>query len=167
MAQMEEETEGITLDDIKKEQLLKTLPARIRELLGKEVENWTADEVATRADAYFDKQGNLLERTNSNINAVEITASIESPDSQSDDNEVNMVHRPTSRRFGNRPNSRLSTSRPARSASRPAKLTDGLCRSHYKFGDEAYTCVAEGCRKKHLLPKKSNPQGNARGERRL
>ena len=63
MAQMKEDTEDVTLDDIKKEQLLKSLPSRVRELLGKEVETLTADQVATKADAYFDRQGNLLERS--------------------------------------------------------------------------------------------------------
>ena len=169
MAQMEEDTEGISLDDIKKEQLLKTLPARIRELLGREVESWTANEVATKADAYFDKRGNLLERTY-DISAIDHTTPLEStPEPQSEDGEINQIHRPTNRGSYSRPsrtNFRPSASRPARSTSRPAKLTDGLCRSHYKFGDEAYTCVAEGCKKKHLLPKKTNTQGNGRGERR-
>ena len=41
MALLNEETEGISLDDVKKEHLLKSLPPRVRELLGKEVEEWT------------------------------------------------------------------------------------------------------------------------------
>ena len=171
LAQMDEDTEGISIDDIKKEQLLKSLPSRIREFLGKEVEDLTAEQVATRADAYFDKQGNLLEKSY-NVNSVNPPAPNEVLQASYDDetNEVNQVHRPPNRNNStrpSRPNSRPSGSHPARSASRPARLTDGLCRSHFKFGDEAYTCVADGCRKRHLLAKKSNPQGNARGERRL
>ena len=169
MAQMDEDTEGISLDDIKKEQLLKTLPARIRELMGKEVERLTANEVATKADAYFDKRGNLLERTY-DVSAVDLTTPVDpTPEPQSEDGEINQIHRPVNRGTGYRPsrtNFRPNTSRPGRSTSRPAKLTDGLCRSHFKFGDEAYTCVAEGCKKKHLLPKKTYAQGNGRGERR-
>ena len=170
LAQIDEDTEGISLDDIKKEHLLKSLPPRIRELLGKSVDKLTSTEVATAADAYFDKQGNLLERQH-DINAVESVAPSEVNHNafENDDGEINQVQRPFNKGSNNRPsrtNIRPTTARPARSASRPGKLYDGLCRSHHKFGEEAYTCVAEGCKKRHLLAKKTSSQGNARGERR-
>ena len=155
------------MDDIKKEQLLKSLPSRIRKLLGKEVEDLTADQVAIRANSYFDKQGNLLEKAH-DINSVNTTVPSQSVQEQTDEEigDVNQIHRPPNKgsciRPG-RPNFRSGGPRPAG----PGRLTDGLCRSHFKFGEEAYTCVADGCKKRHLLAKKTNPQGNARGERRL
>ena len=170
VAQMDEETSGISLDDIKKEHLLKSLPARIRELLGKEVENLTANQVATKADAYFDKQGNLLEKSH-DINAIEPMESgqVSQIPNMEEDGEVNQVQRPPNKTIArpSRPNLRPNTSRPARSASRPPKLYDGLCRSHHKFGNEAYSCVAEGCKMRHSLARKSSAQGNGKGERRL
>ena len=50
LSQLEEETKDVTLDDVKKEHLLKTIPPRIREIMGKAVETKTAKEVATMAD---------------------------------------------------------------------------------------------------------------------
>ena len=63
MAQLEEEVRDVTLDDVKKEHLLKTIPPRIREILGKNVESKTAKEVAKLADDYFDNQGRPLEKS--------------------------------------------------------------------------------------------------------
>ena len=172
MAQLNEDTEGISLDDIKKEQLLKSLPPRIRELLGKEVETMTSDQVADKADSYFDREGNLLERSYG-VNAVNPTSNFTSAFVSDDpEDEINQVRRSSfkggSSRQG-RPESRPSKS-PAsgqtRSQSRPRKLFDGLCRSHFKFGDEAYTCVNHECKKRHLQAKKGVPQGNSKGERR-
>ena len=170
IAQMEEDTEGVSLDDIKKEHLLKSLPPRIRELLGKEVENWTANEVATKADAYFDKHGNLLEKTHE-VNVIQSSIPSESCQTHQldEEGEINQVYRPPNRGSSNRPgrsNLRPTTNRPARSASRPAKLIDGLCRSHHKFGDEAYTCFSDECKKSHLIAKRAPSQGNGKGERR-
>ena len=171
MAQLNEETQGISLDDVKKEHLLKSLPSRVRELLGKEVEEWTSDKVATEADSYFDKQGNLLEKSY-NVCSINPEPSGEPPQSENNTNdEISHIRRPHTKDWNTRPArpesrpSRNPAGSQARSASRPGKLTEGLCRSHFKFGDEAYSCVAEGCKKRHLLPKK--PQGNFKGERRL
>ena len=173
MAQMKEDTEDVTLDDIKKEQLLKSLPSRVRELLGKEVETLTADQVATKADAYFDRQGNLLERSY-DVNSVDPASSnsfTQAFPSDATSDEVNQIQRtgfrPNSGRQGrpeNRSN-RNAASGQARSQSRPGRLIDGLCRTHNKFGDAAYACVADGCKKRHLV-KKGAPQGNSKGERR-
>ena len=169
MAQLNEDTEGISLDDVKKEHLLKSLPPRIRELLGKQVEDWTSDQVAAKADAYFDKQGNLLEKTHE-INSVKAeSADPTQAEGNESNDEVNQIRRPLNKGSNyrsSRPDFRTArnpTGGQPRSASRP-KLTDGLCRSHFKFGEEAYTCVAAGCKKRHLPLKK--PPGNSKGELR-
>ena len=172
LAKVNEDTEGITLDDIKKEHLLKSLPSRVRELLGKDVEEWTADQVATKADSYFDKQGNLLEKSY-DINAVnpEPAGDFSPTEEANASEDICHIRRPPNKGGHNRQGrtdfrtSRNPANGQARSASRPGKLTDGLCRSHYKFGEEAYTCVADDCRKRHL-PLKKRPSGNLSGERR-
>ena len=175
MAQLNEDTEGVELDDIKKEQLLKSLPSRVRELLGKEVETMTSDQIATKADSYFDRQGNLLERSYG-VNSVDpappnnFTQAFPSDSSSDEVNQIRSGFRGNNPRQG-RPDTRSSrgatgaTGGQPRSQSRPGKLFDGLCRSHNKFGDAAFTCVADGCKKRHLV-KKGVPQGNSKGERR-
>ena len=172
LSQMNEDTTGVTIDNIKREHLLKSLLSRIRELLGKEVEQLTAAQVAEKADSYFDRQGNLLERHSSGINAVDsttnssFTAAFNDTD---DDDSVNHIRRGaaaagnrSSRSKSRPPNNRnqQNGSRP-RSSSRQAKLVDGLCHFHRKFGDEAYVC-RDGCKKQHLVKK----AGNAKGGRR-
>ena len=171
MALMNEETEGVSLDDIRKEHLLKSLPPRVRELLGKQVEDLSSEQVASKADAYFDRHGNLLEKTY-DVNAVgpEPPADPTQPESDNVSDDINHVRRPPGRGYNSRPGrsetrySRAPGFGQARSASRP-KLTEGLCRSHYKFGEEAYTCVAEGCKKRNQ-PLKKPPPVNSKGERR-
>merc|ERR1711911_194916 len=46
LKQLEEDTKDVKVDDIRKEHLLKTIPPRIREIMGKDVESKTAKEVA-------------------------------------------------------------------------------------------------------------------------
>ena len=152
-----------------KEQLLKSLPSRVRELLGKEVETLSADEVAAKADSYFDKQGQLLERSH-DINAVgsssanrNFTQAFEEDDTSDEVNQVRRFPPKGGNNRGSRPESRQQASKgPARSASRPSKLIDGLCRFHRKFGDEAWSC-SDGCKKQHLTKK---PPVNSNGVRR-
>ena len=171
MAQMNEDTEGISLDDIKKEHLLKSLPPRVRELLGKQVEDLTSEQVAIKADEYFDKQGNLLERTH-DVHAINVELPAEPTQDENDyaNEDINHIRRPAIRNSSSRPGrsesryNRAPSGRQARSSSRPGKLIEGLCRSHHKFGDDAYTCVAEGCRKQNHPLKK--PPVNSKGERR-
>ena len=169
MAQLNEDTEGVSLDDIKKEHLLKSLPPRVRELLGKDVEEWTSDQVATKADAYFDRQGNLLEKTY-DINAINPEPNEDPILMENNNEEISHIRRPPTKGAYSRPGrsdfraGRNPATAHPRSASRSGKLTDGLCRSHFKFGEEAYTCVAEGCKKRNLPLKK--PPVNSKGERR-
>ena len=73
MAQLEEEVKDVTLDDVKKEHLLKSIPPRIREIMGKVVETKTAKEIAQMADQYFDNQGRPLEKSATSINNVVTT----------------------------------------------------------------------------------------------
>ena len=60
-----------TLDDVMKEQMLRRLPKDVRSHLQDKIKDKTGQEVADLADAYFDTEGNLLEKSSaSGINAV-------------------------------------------------------------------------------------------------
>ena len=97
------------LDHILKEHLLKTIPSRIREIMGKEVEQMTSEEVAKTADTFFDRQGKPVEKQPASVSQItSATASASSlpPPSTSsssspfthaysdeDDNDVNHIRR--------------------------------------------------------------------------
>ena len=70
LSQLEEEVKDVTLDNVKKEHLLKTIPPRIREIMGKAVESKTAKEVAKMANDYFDSQGRSLEKSATSISSI-------------------------------------------------------------------------------------------------
>ena len=182
MAQINEDTEGVTVDDIKKEHLLKSLPPRIREYLGKEAENKTADQIAIWADNFFDRQGNPIEKSLNTVNHVSSSTTAASAphftaafsDEETDD--INAIRRGQSSargRFG-RSRSRGNASQRQSSASEGKQrgrstsfppgqtIVNGLCWFHTKWGIKAEKC-AEGC--KHYSSSKSN-QGNGRGGRR-
>ena len=116
LTQLEDETKDVTLDDIKKEHLLKTIPPRIREIMGKTVDTKTAAEVAKMADAYFDNQGRPLEKSATSINNVvecQATAATSSSPQQfftaayDDDNtDVNFVKKGGYKNFRQRSKSR-------------------------------------------------------------
>ena len=132
LVQLEEETKDVTVDMIRREHLLKTIPPRIREIMGKEVETMTAKEVATAADTFFDRQGKPLEKATAPISHVTAaptpsstpptTATTPSspftPLFNDDDNtDVNQVRRGNFRGNGGRGRSQ---SRGQRSQSRPS-----------------------------------------------
>ena len=191
MAQLEEEVREVTLDDVKKEHLLKTIPPRIREILGKAVEEKTAKEVATLADQYFDSQGRPLEKSATSISHIDCQQpSSASPSSASftsafDDSntDVNFVKKPnfkSRQRSQSRPrfnsNGRQGNNAPAAttasssssssSSSRQQQGSNGLCRFHRLFGENATKCVSD-CPRHSSFISKQKQQGNATGGRRL
>ena len=137
LLQLNEDTKDVTIDQVKREHLLKTIPPRIREILGKEVETMTAAEVAAAADSFFDRNGRPLEKQSSVVNHVAAsstshsTASAPLPPSSSstnassasftaafsDDDETNVNFVRNNQRFNS--NNGRSRSRGPRSNSRP------------------------------------------------
>ena len=75
LTQLEEDTKDVEIDDVRKEHLLKTLPPRIREFMGKEVEKKSSKEIAAWADQFFDRQGRPLEKTSTSVNSVSSSSS--------------------------------------------------------------------------------------------
>ena len=69
---MDEKAGDITLDDIKKEQLLKELPPHVRTDLSHKIKNKTFQETADLADDYFDESGKLLDPPTGSSNVSSI-----------------------------------------------------------------------------------------------
>lgn len=190
LSQLEEEVKDVKLDDIKKEHLLKTIPPRIREILGKAVETKSAKEVAKLADDYFDSQGRPLEKSATTISHVNdnrpsaattpqqpFTAAF----SDDDSTDINFVKKNGGKNFRQRSRSRP---RPNNSNSTPSATTassssatasrqqqqsnsNGLCRFHRMFGENATRCISNCTLHSSFMKKQSNQQqGNAKGGRR-
>ena len=70
LIQLVEDTKDVKVDDIRKEHLLNTIPPRIREIMGKEVEQMTAAEVAQMADSFFDRKGRPIEKAAMTVNHI-------------------------------------------------------------------------------------------------
>ena len=195
LAQLEEEVRDVKLDDIKKEHLLKSIPPRIREILGKSVETKTAKEVATLADDYFDSQGRPLEKSATSINHVanqQPTATTAPQqaytaaysDEEAEVNQVkkgnfkNFRQRSRSRpRFGSNNRSNNSFTPSASSSATTASSSSsrqqqnnsnssGLCRFHRLFGDNATKCMSDCSRHSAFMSQQKKQQGNEMGGRR-
>ena len=196
LTQLEEDTKDVQIDDIRKEHLLKTIPPRIREILGKEVESKSAKEIAAMADVYFDRQGRPLEKAANPINSIasNVSTAVDStsPSSPSfttafsdEETDVNFVRknnfrgndRGRSRNRNNRSNSRPGFNRFPNSSStsfRPSgdygqqqqQHPAGTCRFHRKFGEKANKCQSD-CPKFKAFAAQQQKQGNINGGRRM
>ena len=196
LSQLEEEVRDVKLDDIKKEHLMKTIPPRIREILGKAVETKTAKEVAALADSYFDNQGRPLEKAATSINnvakqqaataaAAQASFTAAYSDEEADISHVKKVNfksfRPRSNsrpRFnssskGNSnftpPTSSSATAPSSTSSSRQqqSSSSSSTCRFHRLFGDNATRCISNCPLHASFMAKQGKKQqGNAMGGRR-
>ncbi|MEE3022050.1 MAG: hypothetical protein VX367_05325 [SAR324 cluster bacterium] len=59
-AQIKDLSKDATVDDIRKELLLREMPATVRSALAEKIETMTGEEAAAAADHYFDKNGKFL-----------------------------------------------------------------------------------------------------------
>ena len=129
LLQLKEDVKDVTLDHILKEHVMKSIPPRIREIMGKEMESMSAEEVAKQADDFFDRQGRPVEKTLAQVNAIASSSSSSTPSSTatasasftaafSDEEEadVNFVNRGGGRGFDRA----RSSNRGQRSRSRPS-----------------------------------------------
>ena len=192
MAQLEEEVRDVTLDDVKKEHLLKTIPPRIREIMGKVVETKTAKEIAQMADQYFDSQGRPLEKSATSINNIVNTAATSAPTPSTsftaafsdDDGDVNHIQKGKFKNFRQRSKSRprFGNSNPTASATSSSSSaapssrqqqggnnSSSMCRFHRMFGDAATKCVSDCSRHSAFMSQQSKKQhqGNGSGGRRM
>ena len=195
LAQLEEEVRDVKLDDIKKEHLLKTIPPRIREILGKQVETKTTKEVDALADDYFDSQGRPLEKSATSINNVANQQSTATPAPQQfftaafsdDETEINQVKKGNFKNFRQRSHSRprfgsnnrsnnsftpssslFATTAPSSSSRQQHSNNNssGLCKFHRLFGDNATKCMSDCSRHSSFMSSQKKQQGNGQGGRR-
>lgn len=154
LAFIDDRLDDVTIDDIKKEMLLRQLPREIRHALAVTVKTATAKALAEQADHYFDRDGKPL-----NAAADPSVNSVQQHENIVDDTEVNAAlgnpNRGRSSFLRNESNGASSTSsssqswnrsasRNNRSKSRP-RLYDGHCYFHHKFKDQAKKCE-DGCK---------------------
>ena len=145
LVQLVEDTKDVKIDDIRREHLLKSIPPRIREIMGKEVETMTAEDVAKTADTFFDRHGKPLEKSVTPVNHVTsystASAPLPPPSSSSnassasftaafsdDETDVNFVRKGNFRgndRSRSRPRGQRSQSRPGFNRNPNASSTGG------------------------------------------
>ena len=65
-ATLDEKTKDVTVDDIKKEMLLREMPVDVRRMLQERIEGMTFKEAAKVADSYFDAEGRAPPSESSN-----------------------------------------------------------------------------------------------------
>ena len=158
LAYLNDRTSKISLDDLKKEMILRDLPPEVRRALSDRVDNMDANETAKAADNYFDKEGKIKF----------VTASINEVDEPIDDEsgDINAIGNRQRRTFTH---DKKSSSRPYKPSgqpapkpapkTRPATHDETLCWYHNEFGAKAQKCEV-GCT---YEPK----QGNAKAGRRM
>ena len=183
LVQLKEDTQDVEIDDIRKEHLLRSIPPRIREIMGKAVEEMTSDEVAKVADDYFDKQGRPLEKNVSPINNVDSTASntFTSAFSDEEETDVNFVRKQQQRgnsrqrsRSRSRPRfpgqqssfNRSSSSSGSKNNAASDSGNDNVCYFHRKFKEKTTKCMPT-CPKYAAFKSQQKQQGNGQGARRM
>ena len=168
---IEDKTSSISLDDIRKEMMLRGLPAEVRRNMADKVKLLSARDAAKLADEYFDKDGKLLHPS-----STQAISSIQEADHEEEDNEDEAQINAVGPRPANRQQNRsykagwktAGTSQAATSSaptSRPRFQNKSnlkkICHYHNKFGDEARLCE-EGCVRYADWKKTSNGQAGRR-----
>ena len=110
-AQIKDLSKDATIDDVRKELLLREMPATVRSALAEKIETMTGEEAAAAADHYFDKNGKFLHDTQASVstpssvnevttaNRFDVFTTAASTEPFADDNQaVNAVGRRFSQR---------------------------------------------------------------------
>ena len=150
-------TRDVTIEDVRKEQIMKKLPVDVRRALAKESENLSLEELVEAADHYFDQQGRpKFNSPTSTINAVDEAGAkpknraniAQAPTNESQstfnagsaslftsafpaaDDEINAVpSRPTKPGFS-KPPTRATTTTTNNNSSRPGQRSSNQTRPH-------------------------------------
>ena len=177
LAKVVEKTKDLTIDDIRKEVILRDLPPQVCHALAAHAKNSTAEELAKLADDYFDRDGQHLHSSAATVNNIN---SEEMADADGDGDDINAVgsgrswqrgkakppfqprkftpaFQPTSS-ASNQPPSRQPPQQQQQQQSSGRHSSPPLCHAHKKFGDSAYTC-RPGCI--HFSTFKENPKAQA------
>ena len=155
-ALLNDKTKEITLDDIKKEMLLREMPTDVQRMLQERMELLSFEDAAKIADAYFDQEGRPR-----HTNKTAPINSIRGADSEclQDHDDINAIGRRAPNRRPGAPSNnppRENRSQPtkgwhARTAqhtsatnAQPKNSTRGICFYHDLHGDNAERCNV-GC----------------------
>ena len=162
LAYINDRINKISLDDLKKETILRDLPQDVRRALSDKVDSMTAEETAKAADAYFDKDGKQRFSSAPTISEVRPT------EDHNDDHEgihaVGSRFRQSGQRyekkpFVSKPKNFTQSGKPNAPPAKNANATDpSLCWYHNEFGSKAQKCEV-GCAYK---PKTGNANAGRR-----
>ena len=177
LAYIRQETSKVTLDDLRKEMVFSSLPQEVQRTMADRVAGMTAEQMATLADRFFDKDGKPLHPSSgSAISTVQSSEGAE----EEEETDVSAIRggkpsfkkqqfrRPPPRQkftpaFSNPPSASGSAAAsppaPGGKSNATAKPT---CRHHVKYGEKSFSCEV-GC---HLYPGKAK-QGNGQAGARL
>ena len=150
-AALVDKTKDVTVDEIRKEMLLREMPIDIRRMLQERIENLSFDEAAKTADAYFDKEGRPR-HANTQTSVNEVGPEFSTP--FTDEDGVNAVRRFPNSRFPNsrfpgpsrnrgfnkNPNGGNASGSNPTTTNKSNSNSSKLCFYHEKFGDKAQKC---------------------------
>ena len=159
-ATLNEKTKDVTIDDVKKEILLREMPVDVRRMLQERIEGFTFEDAAKIADSYFDAEGRPRHLAATSVNEVtEQFTSCFTETCPDDDATVNAVgrrftQRQQNPRGGTQYRSGTGQQKPAPSKDDPPAVRarkpnpkyplKSLCNAHFKWGDNARYCEV-GC----------------------
>ena len=169
LVNLQEKTKKVTIDDIHKEILLKSLPPDVQHTLLDKVDSMTSKEVATAADKYFDSEGRPIASSTASVNTIqqdqqqEDSPTYSAPFSDDEQDVCAVSGRRFSRdnkfgggfnnfkgkpRFSNASSASSNFKRSGSSGSSNSRIIkpNGLCWCHDKFKDQANNCY-QGCRR--------------------
>ena len=70
LAKLEQNIEGVTIDDLKKEICIRQLPSDVQQLICKATESLSAEETMRYAESFFNPDGTRLHKKQPSVNAV-------------------------------------------------------------------------------------------------
>ena len=161
-AALDDRTKGTSIDDIKKEMLLREMPTDVRRMLQERIETLSFKEAAEIADSYFDSEGRPRHAATS---ISHVSAPFEDVSTNDEPDAISAIPRRfPQRKNANPPRNPQGEARqpqqkgwPARKAnnntnSKPAGSREAnpkfpmktICSFHFKYGDNARNCEV-GC----------------------
>ena len=160
-AALDDKTRDVTIDDVKKEILLREMPVDVRRMLQERIEQVSFKDAAKIADSYFDAEGRP--RHSSTVSVNEVTEQLEQTTTEDlyDQNPINAVGRRFPQRQQNVKSGPFHRSNPSLQKPAPIKETHpahrtrkphpkypqknvNLCNFHFSYGDDAKCCEV-GC----------------------
>ena len=146
LANIKSRMENVTLDDLKKERILRILPNDIRLTIASQVESLNADETAKIADKYFTLEGQPIFKHVPAVNAVYPPPQMTAP--FQDETDINAIRngarqKPKQERGGNR--DARSKSRPRTNGAGYVHQNPDYCYFHDRYAAKARNCQP-GCK---------------------